>query len=99
MNAIEHTGHDEQTGRTKEAWGRAADDEGIEVEGQLEQVHARAEGPGRGDDDDFEDTVENPPDADEGADPNRGVSRPGGFGDADPRVPDQDTEVPERRTP
>ncbi len=98
MNPTEHTGHDEQTGRTKEAWGRAANDDGIEVEGQLEQVHAQAEGPGRGDDDDFEVAVENPPNADEGADPNRG-SQPAGFGDDDPRVPVEDTEVDERRTP
>jgi uncharacterized protein YjbJ (UPF0337 family) len=57
MSSGESTEHADTAGRIKEAWGRAHDDEGIEVEGQLQQVDATTDKPTADHVDDLADTV------------------------------------------
>ncbi|MGV8850716.1 MAG: hypothetical protein ACOH16_14370 [Propionibacteriaceae bacterium] len=42
MTHGESTEHADTTGKIKESWGKDNSDEGIEVEGQLQQVEARS---------------------------------------------------------
>jgi uncharacterized protein YjbJ (UPF0337 family) len=57
MSGGETTEHADATGKFKEAWGRAHDDDGVQQEGQLQQVDAQAGQDAREDFDDLEDTV------------------------------------------
>jgi uncharacterized protein YjbJ (UPF0337 family) len=57
MSSEETTEHADTTGRIKEAWGHTHDDEGIEVEGQLQQVDASTDKTSPDQVDDLEDTV------------------------------------------
>ena len=57
MGSGENTEHADTTGRIKEEWGRDHDDEGIEVEGQLQQVDATTDKTAPEHFDGLEDTV------------------------------------------
>ena len=57
MSAEENTRHADASGRFKEAWGRAHDDQGIELEGQLQQVDANSGDAAQGASHDRADTV------------------------------------------
>ena len=45
MTHGESTEHADTTGKIKESWGKDNSDEGIEVEGQLQQVAAQSDKP------------------------------------------------------